>query len=164
MESNGKFTLIVFNTCTREYEEVMVTEEVYRTYCRTRWNIKDNDQSFFDHEIQTSGMIGSQDGAYENFREFIDAINTPEHIILEQMKKEALYQAISALPAADQALVQGLFFKGQSELDYAREIGVSQPAVHKSRLRERVGALDTSEMKQIDWALGVSVGLAEGYR
>ena len=27
MESNGKFTLIVFNTCTREYEEVMVTEE-----------------------------------------------------------------------------------------------------------------------------------------
>ncbi len=34
MESNGKFTLIVFNTCTREYEEVMVTEEVYRTYCR----------------------------------------------------------------------------------------------------------------------------------
>ena len=135
MESNGKFTLIVFNTCTQEYEEVIVTEEVYRTYCRTRWNIKDNDQSFFDHEIQTSGMIGSQDGAYENFREFIDAINTPEHIILEQIKKEALYQAISALPAADQALVQGLFFKGQSELDYAREIGVSQPAVHKRKVR-----------------------------
>ena len=135
MESNGKFTLIVFNTCTQEYEEVIVTEEVYRTYCRTRWNIKDNDQSFFDHEIQTSGMIGSQDGAYENFREFIDAINTPEHIALEQMKKEALYQAISALPAADQALVQGLFFKGQSELDYAREIGVSQPAVHKRKVR-----------------------------
>ena len=127
MESNGKFTLIVFNTCTQEYEEVIVTEEVYRTYCRTRWNIKDNDQ--------TSGMIGSQDGAYENFREFIDAINTPEHIILEQIKKEALYQAISALPAADQALVQGLFFKGQSELDYAREIGVSQPAVHKRKVR-----------------------------
>ena len=129
------YTLIVFNTCTQEYEEVIVTEEVYRAYCRTRWNIKDNDQSFFDHEIQTSGMIGSQDGAYENFREFIDAINTPEHIILEQIKKEALYQAISALPAADQALVQGLFFKGQSELDYAREIGVSQPAVHKRKVR-----------------------------
>ena len=34
--------------------------------------------------------------------------------------------------------------------------------IDKSRLRERVGALDTSEMKQIDWALGVSVGLVEG--
>ena len=53
-------------------------------------------------------------------------LSTPRNTHLEQMKKEALYQAISALPAADQALVQGLFFKGQSELDYAREIGVSQ--------------------------------------
>lgn len=135
MESIKKYTLTVFNTCTREYEEVSVTEEVYHTYCRTRWNIKDNNQSFFDHEIQMSGMIGSQDGAYENFREFVDTINTPENIALERMKKEALYQAISALSAEDQALVQGLFFEGQSELDYAMELGVSQPAVHKRKVR-----------------------------
>ena len=56
-------------------------------------------------------------------------------IVLEQMKKEALYQAISALSAADQALVQGLFFEGQSELDYAGELGISQPAVHKRKVR-----------------------------
>ena len=32
MESNGKFTLIVFNTCTQEYEEVIVTEAVSYTH------------------------------------------------------------------------------------------------------------------------------------
>ena len=85
MESSRKYTLIVFNTCTREYEEVTVTEEVYHAYCRTRWNIKDNDESFFDHEIQMSGMIGSQDGAYENFREFIDTINVTDDIVFEQV-------------------------------------------------------------------------------
>ena len=147
MESNGKFTLIVFNTCTQEYEEVIVTEEVYRTYCRTRWNIKDNDQSFFDHEIQTSGMIGSQDGAYENFREFIDAINTPEHIILEQMKKEALYQAISALPAADQALVQGLFFKGQSELDYPQKVSWLRSRFDDFRISHSLPETDPTERR-----------------
>ena len=57
MESDKKYTLTVFNTCTREYEEVAVTEEVYRTYYRTGWNIKDNNQRFFDNEIQMSGMI-----------------------------------------------------------------------------------------------------------
>ena len=36
--------------------------------------------------------------------------------------------------------------------------------IDKSRLKGRIGALGTSEMKQIDRALGVSVGLAEGYR
>ncbi len=45
----------------------MVTEEVYRTYCRTRWNIKDNDQSFFGHEIQMQRMIGGQDGVMKLF-------------------------------------------------------------------------------------------------
>ena len=59
MESDKKYTLTVFNTCTREYEEVAVTEEVYRTYYRTGWNIKDNNQRFFDNEIQMSGMISS---------------------------------------------------------------------------------------------------------
>lgn len=42
MESIKKYTLTVFNTCTQEYEEVAVTEEVYRAYYRTGWNIKDN--------------------------------------------------------------------------------------------------------------------------
>ena len=105
MDANTKYTLIVFNTCTQKYEEVTVSEEVYRTYCRTGWNIKDNDQSFFDHEIQLSGMIGSQDGAYENFREFVDSVDTPENIVLSQIEKEALYQAISALPTKSRSLV-----------------------------------------------------------
>ena len=135
MESDKKYTLTVFNTCTREYEEVAVTEEVYRTYCRTEWNIKDNNQRFFDHEIQMSGMIGSQDGAYENFREFVDTINTPENIALEQLAIEALYQAISALSAEEQALVQGLIFEGMTEREYAEQMGVYRNAIHEKKVR-----------------------------
>ena len=129
MDANTKYTLFVFNTCTQKYEEVTVSEEVYRTYCRTGWNIKDNDQSFFDHEIQLSGMIGSQDGAYENFREFVDSVDTPENIVLSQIEKEALYQAISALPTKSRSLVQGLFFDGLSEYEYADILGVSRAAI-----------------------------------
>ena len=135
MDANTKYTLIVFNTCTQKYEEVTVTEEVYRAYCRTGWDIKDNDQRFFDHEIQLSGMIGSQDGAYENFREFVDTVNTPENIIFDQMEKEDLYQAVSALPATDRALVQGLFFEGMTEREYAEQMGVFRNAVHEKKVR-----------------------------
>ena len=135
MDANTKYTLFVFNTCTQKYEEVTVSEEVYRTYCRTGWNIKDNDQSFFDHEVQLSGMIGSQDGAYENFREFVDSVDTPENIVLSQIEKEALYQAISALPTKSRSLVQGLFFDGLSEYEYADILGVSRAAIHKRKMR-----------------------------
>ena len=176
-----------------------MSEEVYRTYCRTGWNIKDNDQSFFDHEIQLSGIIGSQDGAYENFREFVDSVDTPENIVLSQIEKEALYQAISALPTKSRSLVQGLFFDGLSEYEYAdsptviaapvtSKMGKARLPTHvslnkhssglhcgstilleqlrtidKSRLKGRIGMLSEPEMKRIDWALGISIGLAEGY-
>ena len=95
----------------------------------------DRNQRFFDNEIQMSGMIGSQDGAYENFREFVDTINTPENIALEQMMIEALYQAIAALSAEEQALVQGLILKGMTEREYAEQMGVYRNAIHEKKVR-----------------------------
>lgn len=35
--------------------------------------------------------------------------------------------------------------------------------IDKSRLKGRIGMLSEPEMKRIDWALGISIGLAEGY-
>ena len=35
--------------------------------------------------------------------------------------------------------------------------------IDKSRLMERIGMLNSPEMERINWALGVSVGLVEGY-
>ena len=36
--------------------------------------------------------------------------------------------------------------------------------IDKSRLMERIGMLNPPEMERINWALGVSVGLVEGYQ
>ena len=62
-----KYYLYVHNTMTGKTEKVEVTEEVYFVYRRTEWNIKDNNNSFYKHEIQLSSLIGY----YENFSEFI---------------------------------------------------------------------------------------------
>ena len=104
MDANTKYTLIVFNTCTQKYEEVTVTEEVYRAYYRTGWNIKDNDQSFFDHEIQLSGMIWQPGWRIrETSARFVDILNySPRISSLPNMEKEDLYRAVSALPAEEQ--------------------------------------------------------------
>ncbi len=134
MESK-KYILTVFNTTTRRNEEIEVDEKVYRIFRRTGWNIQDNDQSFFDHEIQVSGMIGGQDGVYENFREFVNTRDVPENIVLKEMENEALYHAVSALPKADRCLVRALFYEGKTEREYAKELGVSQQAVHKRKAR-----------------------------
>ena len=51
------------------------------------------------------------------------------------MEKEDLYRAVSALSAADQALIQGLFFEDMTEREYAERIGVFRNAVHEQKVR-----------------------------
>jgi hypothetical protein len=57
---NNTEKIIVFNTLTNELQEVYVTPEVAQIFKRTGWNIKDNDKSFFKHEIQMSALVGGQ--------------------------------------------------------------------------------------------------------
>ena len=49
--------LNVLNTFTNKYETVEVSEKVYKEYMRSGWKIKDNDKSFFKHQIQISSLI-----------------------------------------------------------------------------------------------------------
>lgn len=94
---NNKYKLNVYNTITKKYDEVEISEELYNVYRRTGWNIENNDKRYFDHGIQMSSLIGGDDGAYENFKEFINTENTPENVVLEAMQNEALTTALSCL-------------------------------------------------------------------
>lgn len=131
---NKKYTLTVYNTVTRRNEEVEVTREVYHTYRRTGWGIENNDASFFDHEIQMSGLIGGEDGAYENFKEFIDTENIPDNTVLKKMDIEALWKALSVLSDADNELVQALFYDGLTEREYAKVTGLPQKTINNRKL------------------------------
>lgn len=66
-----KNTVRVYDTISKKVVDVEVNDEVRTHYNRTQWNIDDNDESFFKHEIQFSALIGGHENAFENFREFI---------------------------------------------------------------------------------------------
>ena len=97
----SKKTYIVesYDPATRKIERVTVTHEVYNAYRRSGWNIADNNQSFFKHEIQMSSLIGGEDGGYDNFREFIGDPEAVDNAVAERMLLEALYKAIAELNA-----------------------------------------------------------------
>ena len=65
-----KSTVRIYDTISKEYVDIEVSEEVYTYYNRSQWNMDDNDDSFYKHEIQFSALIGGNDGTFENFREF----------------------------------------------------------------------------------------------
>lgn len=135
IHENKKYTLTVYNTVTHRNEEVEVTREIYQAYRRTGWGIENNDASFFAHEIQMSGLIGGEEGAYENFKEFIDTENIPDNTVLKIMEIDALLKALSVLSDADNELVQALFYDGLTEQEYAVQVGISQQMISRKKQR-----------------------------
>lgn len=128
------YTVKVYNTISKQYEDVAVTKEVYDTYRRTEWNIKDNNESFYEHEIQMSGLIGGEDDGYENFREFIDEENTPERNIIYAEIKKALLECVAELAQEERALVQALYWQGLSEREYSRRSGIPQRTINHRKM------------------------------
>lgn len=129
------YTLTVFNTCTSQYEDVEVTREVYNEFRRGEWRIEKNDDKHRANETPFSELIGGDDGAFENFSEFIDNSQNPEFIFAEHTKIQALYSAVSMLSDLDKQLLQALFFDGLTEREYAELTGVYRNAIHKRKMR-----------------------------
>ena len=77
---NKEFTLSVYNTITKEYEDVVVTEEIFNTYRRSYWNEDKNDKR---HKIAIpfSNLKCCEDGSIDNFREFASNKNNPEELL-----------------------------------------------------------------------------------
>ena len=129
------YTLTVLNTCTSQYEDAEVTKEVYNEFRRGEWRIEKNDDKHRANETPFSELIGGDDGAFENFSEFIDNSQNPELIFAERAKIQALYSAVSMLSDLDKQLLQALFFDGLTEREYAELTGVYRNAVHKRKVR-----------------------------
>ena len=104
-----KSTVRVYDTISKEYVDIEVGEEVYTYYNRSQWNMDDNDDSFYKHEIQFSALIGGNDGTFENFREF-RIENSVEKEVISKLFTEKLYECLNLLSASDRQLIEMLFF------------------------------------------------------
>ena len=120
---------------TRKIERVTVTHEVYNAYLRSGWNIADNNQSFFKHEIQMSSLIGGEDGGYDTFREFIGDPEAVDNAVAERMLLEALYKALDQLSESDCDLIRALYFEGKTLSEYGEEKGCAISTLSERRKR-----------------------------
>jgi hypothetical protein len=131
--NDQKYTLNVYNTVTGSYEQIEVTEDVYLAYRRDEWNIIASNKRFYKNEIQFSGLIGGEDKAYENFREFISEASDPENLSLQILKIGMLIDALSGLSEDELALIKALFFDGKSGRRYAQETGEHFVSLHRRK-------------------------------
>ncbi len=131
----GTKTLSVWNPGTQTFETIEVTNEVYNYYRRSKWNLEDQEKKINRFETPFSGLKGGENGAYENFKEFISEGCDPESQYFKEDIIRLLIKTVSELEEADRLLLEALYRMEKTEKQYAEEIGVSQPAIHKKKKR-----------------------------
>ena len=124
----------IYDTISKKYVNVEVSEEVYIHYKRTEWNIKDNDKSFYEHEIQFSALIGGDNSAFENFKEFISEYNL-ENEVVHKVSIEKLYDCLIFLSENELRLIKMLYFYQLTERECAKRMKTNRKNIHKTKIR-----------------------------
>ena len=131
----SKNTVRVYDTITKKYVEIEVSERVRTCFNRTQWNIDDNDKSFYKHEIQFSALKGNNDGSLENFHEFRTECDSVEKQAIRQEEYAKLYKCLADLSNDERALIKTIYFQGKTEKEYAEMLHTSQQNIHKKKCR-----------------------------
>lgn len=125
---------------------VEVTDEVYRAYMQG-----DRKMRYFENDLKTERFVLGKDGRVvqiipsredsldrlmdENARQFSDRQESVESVVFRKLETDRLHTALSMLTPEEQALIWALFFEERSESELAAELGISQPAIYKRKIK-----------------------------
>ena len=99
-----------------------VDEETRKMYLQAEWEMKTADNYYRRHEQ-------SLDKSLDNGFDIIDENQDVEAMAIKQAESDTVVQAISQLEPQQQWLVKQLYFYGRTQIDVARELGVSKAAI-----------------------------------
>ena len=129
----SKNVVRVYDTTIKKYIETEVSEKVHTYYDRTQWNIDDNDESFYKHEIQFSALIGGADGAFENFHEFVTDKDVTERNTMLQAEYNELHNCLGMLSDDERELINLLYFENLTTEECGKRLGITHQAISKKR-------------------------------
>ena len=108
-----------------------VSREVYQAYYqgkRKEKYIYERDQAHENHILDISGM---EELEFESGYCLASAHPSIDDLLLEKELHNHLHQCLQMLPEADRALIQAIYFSGETESSYAKKIGLTQPGISK---------------------------------
>lgn len=131
----SKNIVSVYDTITKRYVEIEVSEKIRTYYNRTQWNIDDNDKSFYKHEIQFSALKGNINGELENFQEFRTENDDVERRVIQNIKFEKLYSCLNELSEDERRLIFAIYFENKTENEVAYFLHTTQQNINKKKRR-----------------------------
>ena len=119
---------------------------MYRAYMQG-----DRKMRYFENDLKTERFVLGKEGQVvqiipsredsldrlvdENAQQFSGEQESVESVVLHKLEVDRLHTALSLLTPEERALIQALFFDERKESELAMELGISQPAVYKRKMK-----------------------------
>lgn len=124
--------LTLFDSATGDTVTILVTTEVYNEYMRSIWRTHKQDDKYNSLFTPFSALIGGENGAYENFHEFVNEDDLPEKELEKKLKKEIGYRALESLPKTTRKRFVLFYFHRLKAKEIAEIEGVSVNSIQSS--------------------------------
>lgn len=125
---------------------IEVSEEVYAAYMQG-----DRKMRYFESDLKTEKILLDEKGQIiriipsredsldrlmdDNAGQFADLHESVEETVFRRISIEQVREAIAQLTEKERQLIDALYFQELTERDVAAMLGISQPAVHKQKIR-----------------------------
>lgn len=125
---------------------IEVSEEVYAAYMQG-----DRKMRYFESDLKTERILLDENGQIirvipsredsldrlmdDNAGQFADSHESVEDMVLRRISIEEVHEALVQLTEKERQLIDALYFQELTERDAAAMLGISQPAVHKQKMR-----------------------------
>lgn len=130
-----KSKICVYDTITKKYVDVEVSEDFLKEYNRSQWRIDCNNKSFYKHEIQFSVLKLGLSNDPNTFVEFKTSEDMVEQNAIDLSFIRKLKDYLNHLPKEDRDIIILLFFCGKTERECASIFGISQKNINKKKKR-----------------------------
>lgn len=125
MKGNGKYYIALHG----EVHEV--SREVYQAYYqgkRKEKYIYERDRAHENHILDISGM---EELEVESDCCLASAQPSIDDLLLARELHNHLHQCLQMLPEADRALIQAIYFSGETESSYAEALGLTHSTINR---------------------------------
>ena len=128
----NNYYVTTYDTLNCVWVEVEVTEEVYRAYKKTEWDIENDERRHRKFETVFSELDIPEE-EMDKKELFVDYTADPAERMMHIFLAEKLNDVLSLLDTDEKELIKDLIYKGFKQTECAEKYGITQGTVSKRK-------------------------------
>ena len=123
------YRVSLYNTFSKQYEEVFLNHKLYTEYIRNEWRLEKSEQRERRRTIPLSALQNDEKDDVE--RTYLaDESNNPLDLVIQRETITRLHNALIMLEEAERRIITEIYIHGKTECELAKKLNRPQRTIN----------------------------------